>query len=220
MKAVLINGAQKMLGVAQGGVSNPYDNIQNFGRISLVNSTYISEGTEGINFQIWDNETIYSGESKIYSVPILDPSTFRTNELRATLVWTDPPALPFCKKCVLNRIDLSVNKAGDTTIFYPNGLNEPDKLNNAQRVIVEQVAVGEVYNIIIHGMNLAIQPQRFSLVVSGCIPLPTEKLKNWTKQGDILGDTWFPALIALTVLGFLMLIIGCFYQYTRYRHIE
>jgi hypothetical protein len=54
---------------------------------------------------------------------------------------------------VLNDLDLTVH--GDEKVFYPNGLvSGPDKLNNAERVIIDHPTNGATYSIRVFGSNL------------------------------------------------------------------
>ena len=63
LKAVLLNGAQALLGVDNvirgGGVtpSAPYDNNQGFGRLSLQDSVYLA-GKTNVQLKIWDRESV------------------------------------------------------------------------------------------------------------------------------------------------------------------
>jgi len=207
------------------GIGEPYDNIQNFGRISLVNSAYLnyeaSKFEQGINFQIWDNMTMYNRQKNVYLVPIFSRERCQTDELRATLVWTDPPAIPFCSKCVLNDLDLTLRRVWNKYLYYPNGLDKSDRVNNAERVIIHDVSPSDAYEIIVTATNLAVEPHQFSLVVSGCINQPDEPLENW-RSGFwyLLRDDWFIVAVVSPVVGLLTLSCCCLYQYSRYRKIE
>ncbi|KAL7526216.1 hypothetical protein ACHAXR_001376, partial [Thalassiosira sp. AJA248-18] len=59
IKAVLMNGAQFMNGVDNGGSGvtdvKPYDNNQNFGRLALQYSVYIPGKTD-VNLMVWDRQ--------------------------------------------------------------------------------------------------------------------------------------------------------------------
>jgi hypothetical protein len=53
---------------------------------------------------------------------------------------------------VLNDLDLTVH--GNEKAFYPNGLTGPDRLNNAERVIIDKPTNGARYSIRVFGSNL------------------------------------------------------------------
>jgi subtilisin family serine protease len=59
MKAVILNGGRRLDGVDNGslGVENsqPYDQIQNFGHLSFVDSIYIPN-VSNVKAQVWDRE--------------------------------------------------------------------------------------------------------------------------------------------------------------------
>lgn len=73
IKGILLNGAQYMKGVDNElkGVHpvNPYDNTQNFGRVSLVDSLYI-KGKSNVQTVFKDRVQILNGNTKYYQVTI------------------------------------------------------------------------------------------------------------------------------------------------------
>jgi hypothetical protein len=53
---------------------------------------------------------------------------------------------------VLNDLDLTLHE--NETVFYPNGLTQPDTMNNAERVIIDIPTNGATYSIRVFGSNL------------------------------------------------------------------
>jgi len=170
IKAVLMNGAQFLNGVDNGGDGvteiQPYDNNQNFGRLALQHSIYLPGKTD-VQMTAWDKRAV-----KDQGFDVLPPVTIDTSDgctydkLSVTLVWVEPGSSPGCRNCVLNDLDLSVELGGKT--YYPNGRDRPDRLNNAERVIISGVKNGDVATIKVHGYNLIQSRQKYSLVATGC----------------------------------------------------
>jgi len=94
LKAVLLNGAQALLGVdnvaVRGGVtpSSPYDNNQGFGRLSLQDSVYLA-GKTNVQLKIWDRESVPNGGTNTYDVTIDKSGGCQANDLSVTLVWME-----------------------------------------------------------------------------------------------------------------------------------
>lgn len=174
IKAILLNGAQYMKGVDNnhGKVTDvdPYDNTQNFGRVSLIDSIFLKDKTN-IKLKIWDREIIVDGQDHKYEITI-DMSGGCTNPtFTATLVWTDAPSLSGCADCLINDIDLFVIKNNDESItYYPNGLSTKDYKNNAERVRIDDVKDNDTFTIYVKGDNILSDVQQYALVATGCFP--------------------------------------------------
>jgi len=172
IKAVLMNGAQPLLGVDNGGFrgtesSSMYDNIQNMGRISLADSLYLP-GFTNVKTIVFDRETVQQGETRIFPVTVNTTNGCQNPEVSITLVWTDPPGAQGCKKCLIHDVDLSVVSSKNPGVsYFPNGLNGPDRNNNAERIRMP-AENGEILTIKVNGYNLVYGQQRFALVVAGC----------------------------------------------------
>ena len=69
-------------------------------------------------------------------------------------------------RCLLNNLDLTVTKDGE--IFYPNGLNRPDNLNNNERIIINDVDDGDEFIVVVHAKSLSNKKQTYSLISTGC----------------------------------------------------
>jgi len=71
---------------------------------------------------------------------------------------------------LVNDLDLTVTKDGDTSgkIYYPNGLDSRDSLNNVERVIIQDVEDRDEFTITVNAFNLDTFSQNFALVATGC----------------------------------------------------
>ncbi len=98
--------------------------------------------------------------------------------LRTTLSWYDPAGATNCGHCLLNDLDLLVEKMAQMDgpvekTYYPNGLNGRDRKNNVERVRVTDNA-STFYKISIKATNLATQNQKYSLIITGCFDFVEE----------------------------------------------
>uniref|UniRef100_A0A7S2HNE7 subtilisin n=1 Tax=Helicotheca tamesis TaxID=374047 RepID=A0A7S2HNE7_9STRA len=174
VKAILMNGAQWVTSVDNpsqySSTVQRYDYSQGFGRISLVDSIYIAKRTNV--FLDGAEDIIQDGDKRVYTRAITRAGGCSYPEFRATLVWTDEGAVPSCRNCLVNDLDLLVIKKGNRTsdtVFYPNGENRRDNVNNAERVIVPFVQEGDVFEVRVEGTNLANNEQKYALVMTGCL---------------------------------------------------
>ncbi|KAL7432899.1 hypothetical protein ACHAXM_003292 [Skeletonema potamos] len=167
IKAVLLNGAQNLYFVDNSKHTEikPHDNNQGFGRMSLQDSVYIP-GSTNVQLSVWDKEFIRNGETREFDVVIDETGGCKAGQLSATLVWLEPASVSGCKRCVLNDLDLTV-VIGNTT-YFPNALDSPDRINNAERIIVHGVTDGTNVTISVKAYNLVNESQKFSLVTTGC----------------------------------------------------
>ena len=120
--------------------------------------------------KVWDRQTISNAQLLTREVTI-DTSTAacQSNELRATLVWSEPGFSLGCRRCLLNDLDLFIIPVADpSNVYFPNGLDKRDSLNNAERVIVPDASAGETFKIFVEAHNLLEEEQTFSLVVTRC----------------------------------------------------
>ena len=176
IKATLINGAQTSLikGIDNKGgqgvtTTEAYDGNIGFGIIQLVTSIYV-RGKSHIQIKAWDREVIDDGDTLTYQVTIDKSNGCTFKSLSTTLVWFERGASMGCTRCLINDLDLTVTRDGDVnqTVYYPNGLNRPDNINNVERIVVDNVDDGETFSIRIRATNLDESSQKFSLVATGC----------------------------------------------------
>ncbi len=169
IKAVLLNGAQRLKGVDNGahGVtdSTPYDNAQGFGRLSLQDSVYLV-GETNVQLKVWDRERVIDQDTNTYNVTIDKSNGCQAEGLSVTLVWVEEGSSPGCVNCVLNDLDLSVSFRGQ--IYLPNGRKSPDRTNIVERVVINGVEGGETATISVNAHNLVWRSQKYALVATGC----------------------------------------------------
>jgi len=172
IKALLINGADELLGVdnvGRGTVSTPYDNAQGFGRPNLIKSLFLSGATDTPVFtKVWDRKEIDNGETFEFQATIDRSGNCESEHLSATLTWIDPPGESGCKSCLMNDLDLVLINNDNDQETFPNGNDDADDINNVERVRV-QVDSGDVYTVRVEASNLAYSSAKYSLVVTGCL---------------------------------------------------
>merc|ERR1712151_571360 len=115
-----------------------------------------------------------------------------TDALSATLVWTDPPGVQDCKECLVNDLDLTI-KFNDGT-HYPNGLEGKDSVNNAERIRLTNLKVGDSVEVSVSSGNLATAKQEFALVVTGCIKEETVVKTSSPSQTPTAAHSLEPSL--------------------------
>lgn len=64
-----------------------------------------------------------------------------------TLVWTDPPASVGSTSALIHDLDLVVIAQSTGDVYYPNGLDEEDSVNNVEKVVISDTTEGETYTI-------------------------------------------------------------------------
>ena len=219
LKAILISGAQEISYIDsafQRTLTQYYDNNQGFGRVSLVDSLPL-DGVNTFGASFIDKATIKDGERMEIDFNITDNGGRCTNnEFRATLVWADPPGATGCVRCLVNDLDLSVQKIGSSRIYYPNGRGSRDSTNNVERVIIGNAVPGDTIRVTVHAANLDRPEQPFALYVTGCTP--NRSYSGGAKpKGNI--DRMTKILITLcSVIGFLLLfLIMCWIMNNRKR---
>ena len=155
----------------------PYDEIQNFGRVSLSDSLYI-KGKSNIQAKVWDKQSIKDNDEHQFTMRIDQTNGCTSNELSATLTWMEEPSFPGCRFCVFNDLDLSVERLISTDIYFPNGLSQKDHVNNVERVRITNVFDKELFILRVKASNLANPSQKYALVVTGCFGGTVRTVKN------------------------------------------
>jgi len=90
--------------------------------------------------------------------------------LRITLAWTDPPALPFAGRALVNDLDLSLVSStgeewlGNNWTFF--GKPAADNLNNVEQIQLSSPPPG-AYTVMVVGRSIPEGPQKYALVVTG-----------------------------------------------------
>jgi hypothetical protein len=118
------------------------------------------------------NSQVNNGITRVF--PITVPAA--TNELKATLVWTDPATSVNASKALVNDLDLEIRNQQTGEIFQPwvlssypqvDSLTLParrgiDTLNNIEQITISPVIEGE-YELWVKGSHVVDEPQHFSL---------------------------------------------------------
>lgn len=218
LKAILINGAVEISYIDNAFRSTPtqyYDNNQGFGRVSLVDSLPL-DGANTFGASFIDKATIQDGQTLAIDFNITDNGGRCTeNEFRATLTWADPPGATGCVRCLVNDLDLSVQKLGSSRIYYPNGRGSRDTINNVERVIMGTVP-GDTIRVTITAANLDRAEQPFALYVTGCTP--NRSYSGEAKPKGNVDRTTRILIIVCSVIGFLLLFLAvCWMMDSRKR---
>ena len=97
IKAVIMNSGQWLAGVDNGpaGVTPaaPYDNAQNFGRLSLQDALYLP-GRTNMQLTAFDRRAVEDGTSVSETVVVDKSDGCEYDKLVVTLVWTEPGVSP------------------------------------------------------------------------------------------------------------------------------
>lgn len=165
VKALLIGGAQPLLGYA-GGRAVPIaapSGVQGWGRVSLADSLPLSSGGTVPNLQFVDlAQMSQQGEEHIYCV-----NAAASAPLTATLVWHDPAAdLSTDGPLLVNDLDLEVRLAALGGLkLHSRGAGAPDRVNNVERVRLEVPPAGQV--VLAVRTHRLMSVQGYSLVLQG-----------------------------------------------------
>ncbi|WP_347489352.1 S8 family serine peptidase [Desulfoscipio sp. XC116] len=139
-KAVLINGARSLEGDVQR---------VGFGLLDMAGTVLALQ--QGL-FELEDDRSgIAEGDTKTSEFNIESSAT----PFKATLAWTDPPAMPGAKKTLVNNLDLVVT-GPDGKKYLGNdssGRGDQDDKNNVEQVIINKPAPGK-YKIEVHGTSV------------------------------------------------------------------
>ncbi len=114
--------------------------------------------------------TIDHGQTQLIQINVEEANS----EIKATLVWSDPPGTPNVIPALINDLDLRIT--GPDGTFYPWTLDpgnpaepavrtQPDRVNNIEQVVVDAASPG-IWTIEVIGYNVPEGPQEFSLAAS------------------------------------------------------
>ncbi len=172
------------------GPTDRPDYISGFGRIYLQNALPIP-GVSNFPIDIYAYNNIVLRSNTEYSWFIQTPATgnwlkAQDAMLRCTLVWMDPPIIPFAEKNCAHDLDIIVTEtvslssnypepSGNYPIWFGNGGSAPDSTNNVEQISIStkningRVALkkGAIYRVTVRA-NLLTQAdtQAFSLVIT------------------------------------------------------
>jgi hypothetical protein len=183
IKAMLLNGAEPLLGseAAQQG----------FGRVHLGPQALSirNNATDSTRMFIVDRRALAHGQTHRYcahvtTLGVAVASADASEQLRVTLVWTDPPALLSASGPLLvNDLDLELLPlAADGTMRTSERLPEsPNRLDNAERVLYPLQRHHAAFMIQVKGHRVprprtALGGQPYALVATG----PGLTAMDWT----------------------------------------
>ncbi len=207
MKALLINGARSVNSAYDFNTTNSV-NGQGWGLANLTNSLPINPtaaGSDGIftssSMVLYDqhpDRALATGQSFTRTVTV----TARTQPLRITLVWTDPPGNPAVGIKLVNNLDLVVTNLDTGEVFVGNGIgggsifNDPveagsvtfDTVNNVENVYLQGLfnrPLGTRYSVTVAARAVNINAvtahpdgvvQDYALVISSGNPRTTSSI--------------------------------------------
>ena len=133
----------------------------------------------------WDTDTIDStGSEKIYSILVDDT----VQEIKVTLVWTDPAGSPASQKALVNDLDMKLISP-DNEIYLPYVLDKDNEsrsakqaenhIDNVEQIVALQPTPGD-WSIVISGYAIPQGPQKFAIVTQGI----NNNSKNFTIFND------------------------------------
>ena len=109
-------------------------------------------------------------------------------------------------RCLVNDLDLSVQKVGSSRVYYPNGRGSRDTINNVERVILGNAVPGDTIRDTITAANLDRAEQPFALYVTGCTP--NRSYSGEAKPKGNVDRTTRILIIVCSIIGFLLLFLA------------
>jgi hypothetical protein len=159
IKAVLLNSADD---IGNTGI----DFAAGFGSANALKAMQTIQNNQ------YSNGTVSNGGVQNFNITI----PVNSKQLKITVCWTDPQALPNATKALINDLDLELFHAASNTRWLPWVLSsfpnkdslqkipvrKKDNLNNTEQITIDNPVAG-VYQIIIKGFAVPAGPQNFSI---------------------------------------------------------
>ena len=168
IKSVLINSSVDMTGI--GGYPS---NLEGWGRLLADNAVYFAGDV--LNLVVLDDvrnaSGLTTGETGEYTVTVIND----VEQMRITLVWTDPPAAATTGGglALVNNLDLEAVSPGGQVYhgnFFVNGASipggTPDSLNNVEQIHVTAPAIGQ-WTVRVRGTAVNQGSQGYALIATG-----------------------------------------------------
>ena len=183
MRAVLINSAVDMTGVE----GYPSDR-EGWGRVLVDNSLFFNGDSRRLIVQdLWNADGLSTDQTVLVNV-----STGGYEQLRVTLVWSDPPATVGTAFAPVNNLDLEVAAPSGETYkgnVFAEGASVPggdgDDRNNVEQVHINSPQAG-VYTVTVHATAVNEGTQGYALVITGdVLPGPEFRLGDGDADGDV-----------------------------------
>ena len=90
--------------------------------------------------------------------------------LTATLAYSDYPSALAAALNLVNDLDLALHDP-DGAAYFPNGLAEPDRLNNVEGIDLDAPVTGR-WTLVVSAHNVPEGPQPYAIYMRGAIDLP------------------------------------------------
>lgn len=188
LKALLINGSRTVNNIYSFNTRS-FINFQGWGLVNLTNALPSKPfGTEATAVQFLDqsiDNALSTGEERSWELTLSEEAL--NNDLRVTLVWTDPPGNPSAGVKLVNDLDLVLTNLTSTNTFFGNDIpdssdyNLPiteqstaDTINNVENIFI-RAPLSTNYLITVKGSRVNVNAVRehpngivqdFALVVS------------------------------------------------------
>jgi len=163
----------------------PPDNIQGHGRVQL--DTVLPFG--GLGLFVQDRRSIAEGEVQAFEVVVALSSTV---PLTATIAWYESGQT--FSSFNSNDLDIRIEEdgaSGGTGVYYPNGLSEPDRVNNVEKVYFNPTP-GQRYHVFVTATTVEGGGQwNYSLVVTGDLAA-ADALRAPPTNAPVPSPTLFP----------------------------
>jgi hypothetical protein len=188
VKATLLNASVDMTGVA-GYPSN----TEGWGRVLADRALYFAGDARTLIVldDIRNASGFTTGGSAAYPVTVTNPA----EQLRVTLVWTDPPAAAGASQAAINDLDLVVISPGGSSTYLGNVFSAgasatggvKDAKNNVEQVHVNSPATG-VWTVSVNAAAVNVGTQGYALIVTGAVALDPTCNDGVLNQDEVLID--------------------------------
>jgi hypothetical protein len=143
------------------------------GLVNLAASLPLNDGTN-FNALAQNNNIINDGEEHTFKIRA-KTSACPNPQLSVTVAWYDQGAVNGCVKCLLNDLDVTVQRVtwkgkARGSVFKGNNNANGDDRNNVERVRV-MMKKRRRYNITVKAANLSEQSIKYSMIATGCFDI-------------------------------------------------
>eukprot|EP00605_Chrysophyceae_sp_TOSAG23-4_P001617 GSChrysophyteH1.ASY1.ANO1.1777.1 assembled CDS len=196
LKAMLIHSGETMKKMKDSDTDHDVigdgkrpDFVQGFGRVYLKNVLPLPNLDHPFTLDVYDNFVLKKNTEFSFFVTTPSGGAWKSQEdgnayLKATLTWWDPPTTTWTERQVIHDLDLLVtevsqvgtreflNPSSGKPIWFGNGGDKPDHLNNVEQVMIKMNSAegdGTIYRITVRANELLSSygaKQKFALVVT------------------------------------------------------
>jgi hypothetical protein len=171
LKAALVGGARSLAPGQYGTnefreIPSPRPSVvEGWGQIDVGNTLSPSNGIQSVFIE--GPEPLETAQS--HEIPFLVQDG---QPLTAVLAYSDYPSSLAAAIHLVNDLDLRL-VAPDGTEFHPNGLAEPDRLNNVESIDVASPATG-AWTLVVSAYNVPQGPQPYAAYLRGKVQMPIQ----------------------------------------------